>query len=259
MSRTRASGRFPDDSPDDRAPRAGRLPLRRVEPDRSLPRRLVRLVRRRRRLVVALLLCAAAGVLVDGLTPASAVTLPVVVAAHDLPAGAVLTGGDLERTDWPPGAVPDGAVTSVAAVTGGRLGAPLRRGSPVTDAALLGPGLLTGAPPGRSAVPLRVADPTMLRVLRPGDLVDVVAVGREDPGAGSAPARDPARLIARSVTVLWTSAEAGGSAAAGGVWPAAQEDTPLAVVAVPRTVAAALAAATGGTGTVALVIVEPDR
>ncbi|OMH23137.1 hypothetical protein BKD30_14590 [Tersicoccus phoenicis] len=217
-----------------------------------MPRRLTRLLRRRRRLVVTLLLSAAAGVLVDGLTPASALTVPVIVVTRDLPAGAVLTSGDLTRADWPPGTVPDGTVTADVA-TGGRLGAPLRRGSPVTDAALLGPGLLTGAPAGRSAVPLRVADPAVLRVVRSGDFVDVIVPGSEDP-AGTP---GPARTVARSVTVLWTSTSRAGAAPGSGAWPTANDDAPLAVVAVPRTTAAELAGTTGGTGTVALVLVPP--
>ncbi|WP_083701582.1 Flp pilus assembly protein CpaB [Tersicoccus sp. Bi-70] len=239
--------------------RAGRL-VRSVHTDRSPPRRLLRLIRRRRRLLVALLLCGAVGVLVDGLTPAAALTVPVVVAVRDLPAGAVLTGGDVTRADWPPGAVPDGAVAAAEAVTGGRLGAPLRRGSPVTDAALLGPGLLTGAPPGQSAVPLRVSDPTVLRVLRPGDRVDVVLADRQDAAGAAGPERAAVRTIARSVTVLWTSASSAGAGAgsgASGVWPTANEDAPLAVVAVPRAAAAELAGTTGGTTAVGLVIVEP--
>ncbi|MEH0108271.1 Flp pilus assembly protein CpaB [Tersicoccus sp. MR15.9] len=254
MSRspTRAS---PDGGP---STPAGRM-IRPVRADRSPPRRLVRLLRRRRRLLIALLLCGAAGVAVDGLTPASAPTVPVVVVARDLPAGAVLTGGDLTRADWPPGAVPDGAVAATETVTGGRLGAPLRRGSPVTDAALLGPGLLTGSPPGQSAVPLRVSDPTVLRVLRPGDRVDVVLAARQDAATADGSGSSPARTLARSVTVLWTSGASAAATTGTGVWPTANEDAPLAVVGVPRAVAAELAGSTSGTTTVGLVIVEPGR
>lgn len=150
--------------------------------------------------------------------------------------------------------MPDGAVTSAESATGGRLGAPLRRGSPVTDAALLGPGLLTGAPRDRSAVPLRVADPAVLRVLRPGDRVDVVLARGDDAGAAG-----PARTVARSVTVLWTSSTSTGAAPAAGMWPAAGEDSPVAVVAVPHPVAAELAASAGSTRAVSLVIVGPGR
>ena len=70
-------------------------------------------------------------------------TVLVVVAAHDLPAGARVTGADLESVEFRPGTEPDGLVEDPA---GRVLASPLRRGEAVTDARLVGPALADGQP-----------------------------------------------------------------------------------------------------------------
>src|SRR3712207_4750001 len=117
---------------------------------------------RNRRLAVALLLCAAAGITVHQLTPAPAHTVQVLAAARDLPAGATLSGTDIATVNVPPSVVPSGTFAGAAQVDGKQLAAPLRKGQLLTDAQLVGPGLLAGAPPGSAAVPLRMADPTSI-------------------------------------------------------------------------------------------------
>jgi Flp pilus assembly protein CpaB len=164
---------------------------------------------------------------------------PVVVAAGDLPAGAVLTDTDLGTADWPPDVVPTGAAVDPGALTGRVLASPLRRGEPVTDARLVGPGLWSQVPAGEVATPVRLADLAVAALLRPGDRVDVLATVE---GAGTEVVADDALVLA----VPGPGEESGGFAVpAGGAG--------LLVLAVPADVAAGLATATtSGTLTVTL-------
>lgn len=136
----------------------------------SLRRRLAR----HRRLVAALLLGASAVAGLTALAPARPATTDVVVAAHDLPAGRLLSPADLAVVELPAGVRPDGTVTSVAALDGRTVAAGLRRGEPVTDVRLVGPGLLVGSR-GLVAAPVRVADADSVALVRSGDVIDVYA------------------------------------------------------------------------------------
>ena len=144
-------------------------------PDRGAVPAVRRFIIRRRRLLALLACCAAAGFAVEALAPADAERAAVVRAARDLPVGSVLESGSLETVQLPAEAVPPGAYEQSDAVVGRRLATPLRRGSPVTELSLAGSGLLAGAPPGTVAIPLRPADPSVLDLLGPGQLVTVVA------------------------------------------------------------------------------------
>ncbi|NVM97240.1 RcpC/CpaB family pilus assembly protein [Arthrobacter sp. SDTb3-6] len=236
------------------------------------PHRLWRWVRRRRRLAAALLLCAAAAIAVQQLTPAPPATAPVLVAARDLPAGHVLALADLTAAAVSPAMVPAGSLAppgsevlagqgvkgppGSAAVAsrsghaptwvGMRLSGPVRRGEVVTDAALLGDGLLVGAAPGSQAVPLRLTDPTTVQLLRQGQQVDVVLSA----GTGlDGPMKN--ELLARSVAVLWTPAL---SAPGGGLLPV-QDTEGLVVVAATHDQALQLAGASAR-GKIFLVLVK---
>lgn len=189
---------------------------------------------RNRRLAVALLLCAAAGITVHQLTPAPAHTVPALAAARDLPAGAILGATDVSAVSVPPSVLSTGTFTSAAEVSGKQLAAPLQKGQLFTDAQLVGPGLLTGAPPGSAAVPLRMADPTSIQLVSPGQLVDVVltsGLGYEEKSAS--------KVLAAAVPVLWTSEREGQS----GQWLAAGDSDGLMVVAATPSQASALAGA----------------
>ena len=109
-------------------------------------------------------------------------TVPVVVAAADLPAGAVLGTGDLVVVRLPVDAAPAGVVTDPPQLTGAVLASPLRAGEPVTDVRLVGPGLWSAVPAGQVAAPVRLADLAVATLLRAGDRVDVLAAG-EGPDA----------------------------------------------------------------------------
>ena len=155
-------------------------------------------------------------------------------AAADLPAGKTLAPGDVSSISVPPGLVPAGNPGSEAAFEGKQLAAPLRRGQLLTDAQILGPGLLAGSPPGSAAVPLRMADPASVQLVSPGQLVNVVLTG----GNGFDQAGE-SQILAEAVPVLWTSVP-GGKA---GPWPATAETDGLVVVAAAADQARRLAGA----------------
>lgn len=130
----------------------------------------------------------------------------VLTAAHDLAAGAVLTDDDLARTPLDPALVPQGAERDLDAVVGRTTTTPVRRGEPLTDVRLLTRSLLAGYP-GLVAVPVRVGDPGVARLLRVGDRVDLVAA---DPQG-----EHPAHLVATDVPVLALPRPSGDSATPG--------------------------------------------
>ncbi|MQY04117.1 SAF domain-containing protein [Actinomadura macrotermitis] len=144
---------------------------------------------RRRRGLAALFAAAAAGFGLLALRPPPPPAVPVVAAARDLPAGARVRAADLRTVALPPAAVPDGLLRAPA---GRVLTGPMRRGEPFTSARVLGDGLLRGHGPGTVAAPVRIADADSVRLLRPGDRVDVLA----------APAGGRARLLVSGVPVL---------------------------------------------------------
>ncbi|MGY3320188.1 RcpC/CpaB family pilus assembly protein [Arthrobacter sp. TE12232] len=171
---------------------------------------------RNRRLLAALMLCIAAGLTVQQLTPAPADTATAFAAVADLPAGKTLEPGDVRMISIPPGLVPAGSPGGENAFEGKQLAAPLRQGQLLTDAQILGPGLLAGSPPGSAAVPLRMADPASIRLLSPGQLVNVVLTV----GSGFEQAAE-GQILAEAVPVLWTSVQGGKT----GQWlPAADAD-----------------------------------
>jgi pilus assembly protein CpaB len=181
-----ARGAADDAAPDEVGPAA---PRRRRRPPRSVaPRpheRLVEVLRgsgwRRTALVrrtAAGLLAVLALVLAVVPTEADA-SSPVVVAARDLASGAALTDADLRVVSWPSGLVPAGALRVPSDASGRVLAGAARAGEPLTDVRLTGPdlaGRLAGRPDA-AAVPVRLADPDVARLLGPGSRVDVVTPG----------------------------------------------------------------------------------
>lgn len=132
----------------------------------------------------------------------------VVVAAHDLQPGVVLTSQDLEISEREAGAVPEGTQTSVASVAGRTLAGPMRAGEPLTDVRILGPRLAESAAGMEDAriVPLRLADPGVAGLLREGDRVDVLTVAPEP--QSTTPQNPRAAILATdAVVVLVTTPE----------------------------------------------------
>jgi hypothetical protein len=162
------------------------VPARRLA-DRLRPVR--RAVLRRRRLIAALLTAVAVAAGVQAVAGPAPPTVPVLVAARDLPAGAELAAADLETVRFAPGSAPAGVARDPV---GQVLAAPLRRGEAVTDVRLVGPELTEGQP-GLVGVPVRLPDPGMVALLDVGDRIDLVAT---DPQAGGA------SVVAADVPVL---------------------------------------------------------
>lgn len=134
----------------------------------------------------------------------------VVVATRDLAPGTELTAGDVHVETRPTSSVPDGSRTDAASVVGHMLAGPARRGEVVTDVRLLGPRLADAAAgPDARIVPLSLADAALVDLVRPGDVVDIVAA------PASADAESSARLIATDAVVVLVSAKETGAVRGG--------------------------------------------
>lgn len=155
--------------------------------DRLRPVR--RAVLRRRRLIAALLTGGAVAAGVHAAAGPAPATVPVLVAARDLPAGARIAEADLETVRFSAGSAPEAVADDPV---GEVLAAPLRTGEPVTDVRLVGPELTVGQP-GLVALPVRLPDPGMVALLDVGDRIDLLAT---DPQAGGA------SVVATDVPVL---------------------------------------------------------
>ena len=104
--------------------------------------------------------------------------------------------------------VPDGSQSDVGAVIGATLAGPARRGEVLTDVRVLGPRLAESvAGPDARIVPLPLADSALLDLVRPGDVVDVLAAGAE----GSATDARPHLVATDAVVVLVSEKPKGAS------------------------------------------------
>ena len=128
----------------------------------------------------------------------------VVVAAHDLSPGAALTTDDLllEKRLMP--TIPDGAQSDIDTVVGSTLAGPARRGEVLTDVRLLGRRLAeSAAGPGARIVPVHPVDSALADLVRPGDVVDVVAAPQTSPPSNP----KVASIIATDAIVVLVSAK----------------------------------------------------
>ncbi|MDQ3154445.1 MAG: SAF domain-containing protein [Actinomycetota bacterium] len=153
-----------------------------------------------------LVLLAAALALAPGVGTDPGVT--IVVASRDLAPGDALGSGAVRVVSLPSALVPDGAATSVEAVAGRVLAAPLRRGEPVTDVRVTGTALArsVSGDSGAVSVPVRLSDPDVAALLHPGATVDVVTLGER---------QDQPVVLARGARVLTVLAEGRGPGAEG--------------------------------------------
>ncbi len=121
----------------------------------------------------------------------------IVVAARDLSPGIELAAADVRIETRSAATVPDGSQSRVDAVVGSTLAGPARRGEVLTDVRLLGPRLAeSAAGPDARTVPLHLADTALLDLIRPGDVVDVLAASDGD--------TDP-RVVATDAIVVLVS------------------------------------------------------
>lgn len=196
----------------------------------------------RRLVAVALLL--AAGALASMPSTSAAAGTSVLIAARDLPAGARLTGADIAVASVP--SPPDGLLPArrLEDLAGAVLSGPMRRGEILTDARIVGdrgpdPG------PGRAAVPVPLADPTVAALLAPGMhvvLVEVPGGSWSSAGGADTVSEDGGgiEVLAADAVVLSVSEPSGGfgGASAGRV----------AVVSVPAAAADVVTAAAAAGG-----------
>lgn len=160
---------------------------------------LGRAVARHRRLLAAGLTAGAVAVGLGALAPDPPPGARVVVAARDLGGGQVLTAADLAVAQLPAAAVPDGATRTADGLLGRTLAGAARRGEPITDVRLVGPGLLgtstggTEGPDDLVAAPVRLADAATTALVGVGDVVDVLAADSSGTARVVAPA---ARVLA---------------------------------------------------------------
>jgi Flp pilus assembly protein CpaB len=166
-------------------------------------RRAFRLaVARHRRLAVAGCVAGAVAAGIHAVSPAPPPTRTVWVAADDLPAGRMLASGDLVAARWPRESSPPATLDADQAA-GRSLATPMRRGEPLTDVRVAGPGLLAGQPAGTLAATVPLAGAAAATLVRAGDVVDVLAAAAPglDVGDGTSTST-PADVIARRVLVL---------------------------------------------------------
>ena len=171
--------------------------------------------------------------------PTPPATVPVAVAALDLPAGTPLTGRDVGVVRLPPDAVPAGVVADGETLVGRVLAGAVRAGEPLTDARLVGPGLTALLPAGQVAAPVRLADLAVTGLVRAGDRVDVLA---------ALPDVERAEVVAEGALVLAAPATTSDDVDA---------SSGLLVLAVDPATAARLAAAST-TATLTVSLPPPD-
>ena len=145
----------------------------------------------RRKLAV---LAAVAAVLtgISAAAPEGPAMITVVKAKSQLPGGTVISASDLILDRVVVSDVPEGVVTNSNDLVGKRLAAPVAENQMMT--LLTTTAAHTSVPPGHVIAPLRLADAALTALLRPGDVVDVVAA---DPQAEQA-----ATVIATSARVV---------------------------------------------------------
>jgi Flp pilus assembly protein CpaB len=128
----------------------------------------------------------------------------VLVAAHDLSPGAALSADDLRLEKRLVPTIPDGAQSDIDTVVGSTLAGPARRGEVLTDVRLLGRRLAeSAAGPDARIVPVHPEDGALVDLVRPGDVVDVVAASEtSSPSAPKVPS-----VIATDAIVVLVSAK----------------------------------------------------
>jgi Flp pilus assembly protein CpaB len=125
----------------------------------------------------------------------------VVVTARDLSPGAELTADDLRLENRLAPTIPDGSQSDIDTVVGSTLAGPARRGEVLTDVRLLGRRLAeSAAGPDARIVPVHPADSALIDLVRPGDVVDVVAASEGSAGPNS-------HVVATDAVVVLVSAK----------------------------------------------------
>lgn len=131
-------------------------------------------------------------------------TVPVIVAALDLPEATELRAESLVVLSWPQAAVPKGAFSDPKAVVGRVLIGPLVKNEPILEGRLAsaeaGRGMAALLPAGMRAVAVRVDDVVgVAGFVHPGDHVDVIVTIRPNENAV---ARSISKIVLQNIRVL---------------------------------------------------------
>ncbi|TPG35731.1 SAF domain-containing protein [Mycolicibacterium hodleri] len=128
----------------------------------------------------------------------------VVVAAHDLSPGVELVAADLRTESRLATTIPDGFQTATDDLVGATLTGPARRGEVITDVRVLSSRLAAATiGPDSRIVPVHPTDAALLDLVRPGDVVDVVALSETAGGT----AENRPRVVATNAVVVLVSAK----------------------------------------------------
>ncbi|WP_157720278.1 SAF domain-containing protein [Friedmanniella luteola] len=174
------------------SPRTRRRPAALTGPGRRHPlRTLLRAASWHRRPLAAVAAALAVLTAVSAALPEGPPERTVLVAAHELAGGSVLTAADLQRRPLRAADLPAGALTAAEQAVGRAVSAPVAQGQVLTPLALVAP--RAGPASGRVVAPVRLSDPGLVTLLRPGDVVDLV--GTDEQGGG-------ASVVARSARVV---------------------------------------------------------
>lgn len=145
----------------------------------------------RRRPVISALVTFAVVLALSAIVGRHSPTTAVVVMARDVAAGTSLTRDDVAVAELADELVPSTAVTNMSDVVGRVTTGPLAQREVLTSTKVV-----SANSAGSMAVPIRLADPQVAQLLRPGDVVDVVASL-----SGDGQVR-PAQLLAAGVRVV---------------------------------------------------------
>ncbi len=139
-------------------------------------------------------------------------TVPVLVAAKDVPMGTTIQSGDVVWRDWPKDSVSSNFITKTgsgdpeAAVRGAITRAAIYQGEPINEAKLIHSdhGFMSAIlPEGKRAVAVKIAaDTSAGGFILPNDHVDVIMTRRINQGSGSAPPEYATETILNNVRVL---------------------------------------------------------
>lgn len=130
-------------------------------------------------------------------------TVPIYVAAADIPLGQILTAEMISSEEWPQDKVPEAAVTALEQIEGRRTLTRLYPGEPILSAKLIDANKYAGAsekiPKGYRVVSMPVTmDSSASGLINPGDRVDVLVFLK----AGRGISLTGTRTILKNVTVF---------------------------------------------------------
>ena len=154
------------------------MPMRSIELTRGRPvHALARAASWHRRKLAVLAALAAVLTGISAAAPDGPAMITVVKARSQLPGGTVVSAADLVLDRVAASDIPEGALTDPDALIGKTLAAPVAENQILTP--LTASVVRTSVSPGHVIAPLRLADTALGALIRPGDVVDVIAANTQ--------------------------------------------------------------------------------